>query len=62
MLYEVITMKTFAGGSIMGRRFEVTPKELLDEDIPDVVRLTGLSRHLEPRVDTRRRLHRNNFV
>ena len=41
--YGVLAMKTFAGGSIMGRRFEVTPKELLDEDIPDVVRLTGLS-------------------
>ena len=35
-------MRTFAGGSIMGRRFEVTPKDLLDEYIPDVVRLTGL--------------------
>lgn len=41
--YGVLAMKTFAGGSIMGRRFEVTPKEILDEDIPDVVRLTGLS-------------------
>ncbi len=41
--YGVLAMKTFAGGSIMGRRFEVTPKELKDEDIPDVVRLTGLS-------------------
>ncbi|MEX0320958.1 MAG: aldo/keto reductase [Puniceicoccaceae bacterium] len=41
--YGVLAMKTFAGGSIMGRRFEVTPKELQDEDIPDVVRLTGLS-------------------
>ncbi len=41
--YGVLAMKTFAGGSIMGRRFEVTPTEILDEDIPDVVRLTGLS-------------------
>lgn len=41
--YGVLAMKTFAGGSIMGRRFEVTPKEIMDEDIPDVVRLTGLS-------------------
>jgi len=41
--YGVLAMKTFAGGSIMGRRFEVTPKEMQDDDIPNVVRLTGLS-------------------
>ncbi len=41
--YGVIAMKTMAGGSIMGRRIDTTPKEIATEDIPDVVGETGIT-------------------
>ena len=41
--YGVLAMKTFAGGSIMGRRFETTPDDLTDDDIPNVVERAGIS-------------------
>ena len=41
--YGVIAMKTMAGGSMMGRRIDTTPKEIATEDIPDVVAKTGLT-------------------
>jgi predicted aldo/keto reductase-like oxidoreductase len=41
--YGVIAMKTMAGGSMMGKRIDTTPKEIATEDIPDVVRETGIS-------------------
>jgi len=41
--YGVIAMKSMAGGSISGRRFDITPKSLDTEDIPDVVEGTGIS-------------------
>jgi len=41
--YGVIAMKTMAGGSMMGKRIDTTPKEIATEDIPDVVKQTGIS-------------------
>jgi predicted aldo/keto reductase-like oxidoreductase len=41
--YGVIAMKTMAGGSIMGKRIDTTPKEIATEDIPNVVDKTGIS-------------------
>jgi aryl-alcohol dehydrogenase-like predicted oxidoreductase len=41
--YGVIAMKTMAGGSMMGKRIDTTPKEIATEDIPDVVGETGIS-------------------
>lgn len=41
--YGVIAMKTMAGGSMMAKRIDTTPKELATEDIPDMVKLSGIS-------------------
>ena len=41
--YGVIAMKTMAGGSMMGKRIDITPKSLATEDIPDVVSSAGIS-------------------
>lgn len=41
--YGVIAMKTMAGGSMMGSRIDTTPKELKTEDIPDVLKGSGLT-------------------
>jgi len=41
--YGVIAMKTMAGGSIMGKRIDTTPKDIDTEDIPNVVEKTGIS-------------------
>ena len=41
--YGVIAMKTMAGGSMMGKRIDTTPKEIKTEDIPDVVAKTELT-------------------
>ncbi len=41
--YGVIAMKTMAGGSMMGKRIDTTPKEIATEDIPDVVTKTGIT-------------------
>lgn len=41
--YGVIAMKTMAGGSMMGKRIDTTPKEIKTEDIPDIVNETGIS-------------------
>jgi len=41
--YGVIAMKTMAGGSMMGKRIDTTPKEIATEDIPDMVGETGLT-------------------
>ena len=41
--YGVIAMKTMAGGSIMGKRIDTTPKEIATEDIPDMVGETGIT-------------------
>jgi predicted aldo/keto reductase-like oxidoreductase len=41
--YGVIAMKTMAGGSMMGKRIDTTPKEIATEDIPDVVAATGIT-------------------
>ncbi|MCG8306335.1 MAG: aldo/keto reductase [Cytophagales bacterium] len=41
--YGVIAMKTMAGGSMMGKRIDTTPKEIATEDIPNVVRDAGIS-------------------
>jgi predicted aldo/keto reductase-like oxidoreductase len=41
--YGVIAMKTMAGGSMMGKRIDTTPREIATEDIPDVVGKTGIS-------------------
>ncbi len=41
--YGVIAMKTMAGGSMMGKRIDTTPKEIATEDIPDVVSETSMT-------------------
>jgi aryl-alcohol dehydrogenase-like predicted oxidoreductase len=41
--YGVIAMKTMAGGSMMGKRIDTTPKEIATEDIPDMVGETGMT-------------------
>ena len=41
--YGVIAMKTMAGGSMMGKRIDTTPESLSTEDIPDMVKVTGIS-------------------
>ncbi|MGK7396511.1 MAG: aldo/keto reductase [Candidatus Cyclobacteriaceae bacterium M3_2C_046] len=41
--YGVIAMKTMAGGSMMGQRIDLTPREIKTSDIPDVVAQTGIS-------------------
>jgi aryl-alcohol dehydrogenase-like predicted oxidoreductase len=41
--YGVIAMKTMAGGSMMGKRIDTTPKEIATEDIPNVVEKAGVS-------------------
>lgn len=42
--YGIIAMKTMAGGSMMGKRIDTTPKEIKTEDIPDVLSKTELTR------------------
>jgi len=41
--YGVIAMKTMAGGSMMGKRIDTTPKEIATEDIPDMVGETDIT-------------------
>ena len=41
--YGVIAMKTMAGGSMMGKRIDTTPKEIATEDIPDMVGEIGIT-------------------
>jgi aryl-alcohol dehydrogenase-like predicted oxidoreductase len=41
--YGVIAMKTMAGGSMLGRRFDLTPDSLDTNDIPNVPELSGIS-------------------
>ena len=41
--YGVIAMKTMAGGSMMGKRIDTTPKEIATEDIPDMVEETSIT-------------------
>jgi aryl-alcohol dehydrogenase-like predicted oxidoreductase len=41
--YGVIAMKTMAGGSMMGKRIDTTPKEIATEDIPNMVGDTGIT-------------------
>jgi len=41
--YGSIAMKTMAGGSMMGKRIDTTPKNIKTEDIPDVVTKTNLT-------------------
>ncbi|MDZ7608891.1 MAG: hypothetical protein U5K79_25700 [Cyclobacteriaceae bacterium] len=36
-------MKTMAGGSMMGKRIDTTPKEIATEHIPHVVAKTGIT-------------------
>lgn len=41
--YGIIAMKTMAGGSMMGRRIDTTPRNIETKDIPDVVGKTQLT-------------------
>lgn len=41
--YGIIAMKTMAGGGIIGRRFDLTPKEFSDSDIKNVTVETPVS-------------------
>ena len=41
--YGVLAMKTMAGGSMMGKRIDTTPKNIETKDIPDVVGRTELT-------------------
>ena len=41
--YGIIAMKTMAGGSMMGKRIDLTPKEIKTSQIPDVVSKAGIS-------------------
>ena len=41
--YGVIAMKTMAGGGMMGKRIDTTPKEIATEDIPDMVGEIGIT-------------------
>lgn len=41
--YGILAMKTMAGGSMMGKRIDTTPKEIKTEDIPDVIAKTKLT-------------------
>ncbi|NJN24643.1 MAG: aldo/keto reductase [Cyclobacteriaceae bacterium] len=41
--YGVIAMKTMGGGGMLGRRFDLTPKDYKDEEIPDIVQKTELT-------------------
>jgi len=41
--YGVIAMKTMAGGSMMGKRIDTTPRDIATEDIPNVVRDANVS-------------------
>lgn len=42
--YGVIAMKTMAGGSMLGKRIDTTPKSIKTEDIPDLSKIAGISR------------------
>ncbi|MGF1587525.1 MAG: aldo/keto reductase [Bacteroidales bacterium] len=41
--YGIIAMKTMAGGSMMGKRIDTTPRNIETKDIPDVVGKTQLT-------------------
>jgi predicted aldo/keto reductase-like oxidoreductase len=41
--YGVIAMKTMAGGSMMGKRIDTTPRDIATEDIPNVVKNAPIS-------------------
>jgi len=41
--YGVIAMKTMAGGSMMGKRIDTTPRDIATEDIPNVVENAPIS-------------------
>jgi uncharacterized protein len=41
--YGIIAMKTMSGGSMMGKRIDITPKEIKTSDIPNVVEKAGIS-------------------
>ncbi len=41
--YGVIAMKTMGGGGLIGRRFDLTSKNIKDEEIPDIVKKGGLT-------------------
>jgi uncharacterized protein len=41
--YGIIAMKTMAGGSMMGKRIDTTPRSIATEDIPDMVAKTNLT-------------------
>lgn len=41
--YGILAMKTMAGGSMMGKRIDTTPKEIKTEDIPDLLAKTNLT-------------------
>lgn len=41
--YGVIAMKTMGGGGIIGRRFDLTSKNIKDEQIPNLVKQAGLT-------------------
>ncbi len=41
--YGIIAMKTMAGGGIIGRRFDLTPKEFKDEEIKNVTAETPVT-------------------
>ena len=41
--YGIIAMKTMSGGSMMGKRIDTTPDWIKTEEIPDMVRETGIT-------------------
>ena len=41
--YGIIAMKTMAGGSMMAKRIDTTPKDIETKQIPDVLSQTGVS-------------------
>ncbi len=41
--YGIIAMKSMAGGGIIGRRFDLTPKEFKDADIKDLTAVTPVT-------------------
>jgi predicted aldo/keto reductase-like oxidoreductase len=41
--YGIIAMKSMAGGGIIGRRFDLTPREFKDEDIKNITKETTVT-------------------
>ena len=41
--YGIIAMKTMAGGGMLGRRFDLTPREFRDEDIKNITNESDLT-------------------